>query len=173
MRHPGPLVLVAALLPLLLGVGPVAKKHTNPDLSNERYLSDLSGSSPNKRLYAARVLRSRAHQALDVYQSKDSGSLIYDDALATLEVLDDAVPVCVGALEEKRVGPVCADLLGFLEARPALDSLRKALDSHPGTCLARRARRAIERIEASPEEDPGAVPAPSPAPAELPPSGSP
>jgi hypothetical protein len=144
------LLLTLAAWVALLGVGPVAKKPGSEDLSDARYVSDLGHSNAARRLYAARVLRTRASHADRIRLRADPSSWAYDEALGTLESLDEAVPACVARLaDDPKVGPVCADILGYLEAEEAWTALEQAATARPGSRLARRARRALERIDAA------------------------
>jgi hypothetical protein len=167
MRSAVPFFALTAMGAFLMGVGPLPNRPYTRDVSNDRYISDLSDANVNKRVYAAKVLRTRAEQAVKVYDRDTQGSLEYDEALGTLETLDDAVTPCILLLDDERVAPICADLLGLLEADRALGPLNSAIGAHPGR-IARHAKKAIKEIEASspgtssPFVAPSVVPTPEP-----------
>ena len=142
------------LLPFLVGAGPMPSRMptTVRDDSIERYVSDLQGSDPQDRVYAARALRSELRIATRKFQRAKPGSFTYDDAITTYDDFRTLVmPACLQVLGQKGVSSPCADILGRLEAEEAVLPLQKALASPVSRHFTRRANRALTRILAARE----------------------
>ena len=127
--------------------GPLHGVPIPQDTSLERYASDLVGQDAHKRLFAARVLRTRVREAWRV-AGKAGDDLRNTEALQTLSDFDTLIaPRCIRQLAVANTLRPCADILGMLETKDALPALRNAQNNVQQRRDRRVLKSAIERIE--------------------------
>ena len=127
--------------------GPLHGVPIPQDTSLERYASDLVGEDSHKRLFAARVLRTRVREAWRV-AGRNTDDFRNTEALQTLSDFDTLIaPRCIRQLKVQNTLRPCAKILGMLETETALPALRSAMQE----TKVRRSQRvigvAIKRIE--------------------------
>ena len=128
-------------------VGPLHGLPIPQDTSLERYAGDLVGEDAHKRLFAARVLRTRVREAWRV-AGRSAGDFRNTEALQTLSDFDTIIaPRCIRQLKVQNTLRPCAKILGMLETKQALPALQSAMQETKH----RRSRHiievAIKRIE--------------------------
>ena len=141
---------------VLLGVTPAWGAGTIPqtpipqDTTDQRYANDLDGGDKHKRLFAARVLLRRTHEAARVggRSTEDIRVMEARQRLADFDTL--VAPKCVRLLKTSNVSRPCAKILGLLETQAAIVPLRELEASAEAFCTRRAARWALRRIEGSP-----------------------
>jgi len=143
----------AALLFLLntdaWATGPLHGIPIHRDTSVERYADDLVGQDPAKRLFAVRVLRTRAREACRI-ASKRGEEIRNIEARQTLADFDTLVaPRCIRQLKVDSIRQPCAEILGMLETTAALPALKAAQVNAHNKREQRIIASAIKRIEST------------------------
>jgi len=119
---------------------------TQPTMA--QYAQDLSGSSPAKRRYAARVLLRQVRTARRQAATGPEDDLTRDQARQTLTDSDRLVaPGCIRHLSVREITAPCADILRLLETQAALAPLEVQLGREGRRGVQRRLQRAITTLK--------------------------
>jgi len=127
--------------------GPLKGLPISQDTTTARYAADLVGNDGPKQTYAARVLRRRVRSAWRV-AARNRDDLQTIEARQMLGEFDALVaPRCIRQLSNPGTLRPCAQILGMLETKAALEPLRMALAQSRPRCTRKAIERAIFRLE--------------------------
>lgn len=146
------LLLAMALLPLPAGavgnrLGPAVRPPTL-----EKLAQDLTNQNPARRSYAGRVLLRQVKTARREAARGPDDDLTRGTAMQTLTDFDRLVaPVCTRHLSLVEITSPCAEILGYLQTRAALPSLRAQRTIETRSRVIKLLDKAIARLEKPPQ----------------------